>query len=293
MQTILTKSKTDAFNNMSLEETLKWIEKISCFTATEIDFLKTFHLVDSEEIEKLLNEETIKRYKGLVLSLKFPYENYKVLPNDSNKEILEQSLLVQSWSLLGSLLESTLQMFLSFYYSDYIKSDWNVWNTKAINEIKDVLTGSFKEQLEDIVKQNVSNSGTGLTTNIKNSFLDKAKDILKQKSNIPSIEKVMLSDLINLYFSEGILQRDDYNKVDLETIRDYRNGIHNFQERVIGSWDEYNNYLKAVIMLIIDISYHLPSIPDEEPIPYWYEEKSEIIMQENVWLDYRLGVDHD
>lgn len=288
MQTILIKSKTDAFNNMPLEETLKWIEKFSCLMATEIEFLKRFHVEHTEEIDRLLNEETLKRYKGLALTLKFPDENYKGLPNGVSKELSEQALLVQSWSSLGSLVESTLQMFLSFYYSDFIKSGWNVWDTEAITEINAVLTGSFKQQLEDLVKQNDPNSGKGLTTKIKNSFMDKAKDILKQKSSIPKIEKVMLSDLINIYFSEGILKRDEYDKEDLDTIKDYRNGIHNFQDRVIGSWDEYNNYLKAVIMLIIDISYHLPPIPDDEPYPSWYSEKEEIIIQENRWLDFQL-----
>lgn len=191
-------------------------------------------------------------------------------------------------------MESTLQMFLAIYYRFYIKSEWYKWEKEAIDQIKEVLTGSFKENLEDIVKQNEVNGEKGLTNYIKKSFIKKAQDILKQKSNLPKIERITLSDLIDFYFSEDVLISNEYNKKDLQKIRDYRNAIHAFQKRVIGSWEDYNIYLKYVIILTIDILYRLPDIPDEEPIPEWYyNERSVIIMQENKWFDYHLGVNID
>lgn len=114
-------------------------------------------------------------------------------------------MLVQSWPSLGSLLESTLQLFLAFYYRFYINSEWNKWNKEAIDQIKGILNGSFKQNLEDIVNRNESSSEKGLTNNIKNSFLTKVKEILKQKSDLPKIEKITLSDLIDFYFSENVL----------------------------------------------------------------------------------------
>ncbi|MED3201385.1 hypothetical protein ACWKTL_27935 [Bacillus toyonensis] len=288
---VLLKGRTDTFNSMPLEETLKWIEKISCHMASEIDLLKKYESEHVEVIGELLNAETINRFKGLALSLKFPYGNYKCHSDAGTQKMLEQGLLVQSWSSLGSLLESTLQMFLALYYRFYIKSEWYKWEEEAINQITDVLTGSFKENLEAIVKQNEVGGEKGLTNTIKKSFIIKVKEILKQKSSLPKIERITLSDLIDFYFSENVLGSNDYGKEDLQKIRDYRNAIHAFQKRVIGSWDDYNIYLKDVIMLTIDILYRLPDIPDEEPIPDWYYKgKTEIIMQEKVWFDYRLGV---
>jgi len=276
---------------MPLEETLKWVEKISCHMASEINLLKNYEVKHTEVIGELLNKETINRFKGLALSLKFPFNNYKSYPGGDYKEVLEQGLLVQSWSSLGSLLESTLQMFLAFYYRFYIQSEWNKWDEEAIKQISEVLTGSFKENLEDIVKKNEASGQKGLTNRIKKSYITKAKEILKQKSDLPMINRITLSDLIDFYFSENVLNSNDYGKEDLQTIRDYRNAIHAFQKRVIGSWDDYNNYLKDVIMLTIDILYRLPDIPDDEPIPEWYYHgKSEIIMQEKKWFDYRIGV---
>lgn len=288
---VLIKGRTDAFNNMPLDETLNWIEKISYHMASEIDFLKKYESEHTQVIGELLNEETINRFKGLALSLKFPYENYKSHSDASTKKMVEQGLLIQSWSSLGSLLESTLQMFLAFYYRFYIKSEWYKWEKEAIDQIKEVLTDSFKESLEDIVRQNKASGKNGLTNTIKKSFIKKAKAILEQKSELPKIESITLSDLINFYFSEDVLGSTDYGKMDLQEIGKYRNSIHSFQKRVIGSWDDYNNHLKNVIMLIIDILYRLPPIPDEEPIPYWYyDEKTEIMMQEKKWFDYHLDI---
>ncbi|OPH52181.1 hypothetical protein BC351_33145 [Paenibacillus ferrarius] len=290
---ILLKERTDDFNNMPLEETLFWIERFSCHLASEIDFLKMYESEHVEEIRRLLNEDTIKRFKGVALSLKFPYENYLNHSDPNTKEILEQGLLVQSWSSLGSLLESTLQIFLAFYYRFYQRSEWYKWDKEAIAQIEKVLMGDFKSQLESIIEQNkIIGDTKGLTNDIKKSFLTKVKEILKHKIQLPKIERITLSDLIDFYFSENVIESNDYSKADLQIIRDYRNAIHAFQERRIGSWDEYNNYLKAVILLTIDMLSRLPSIPDAVPFPEWYvNDKTEITMQENRWFNYRLAVD--
>lgn len=288
---VLIKGNTEEFKKMPLAETLKWVEKISCHMASEIDFLKDFESDYPEVLEDLLNEETMNRFKGLAMSLKFPFENFKSYSDEPAKAMLEQGLLVQSWSSLGSLLESTLQMFLAFYYRFYVQSEWSKWDKEAIDQIKEEL-GSLKEKLEEIVEQNNANDEKGLTSRVKTSFLTKVKDILKQKSDLPKIERITLSELIAFYFSEDVLGSNDaYNDEDLKTIANYRNSIHAFQKRTIGTWEEYNNYLKLVILVMLDILSRLPDIPSEVPIPAWYyEDKTQIVMQEKKWFDYRLGI---
>lgn len=287
---ILLKNNKENFSNMALEETLDWVEKFSNQLADEIKLLKRYEQEYPEEVENLLNERTFERYKGTAFSLRVPYEKYKELPDSDShsKHILEQGLLVQSWSTLGSHLESTLQMFLSFYYRFYVISKWNIWEEKAIDQISEVLTGSFKNTLNTIIENN--NTGEGLTNEIKKSFINKAKDILKSKRNLPKIERITLSDLIAFYFDKGVVEGNEYSQEDFDKIRDYRNAIHAFQERTIGSWEDYNNYIKTVITLIIDMLYRLPEIEFDGPIPEWYyDRKSELIMQENEWFDYQLG----
>ncbi|CEY35381.1 Uncharacterised protein [Streptococcus pneumoniae] len=294
VHTYILKERTDAFKNMPLEETLKWMVKFSYHMASEIDFLKQFESEYTKEVGELLSEETIQRYKGLALSLQLPYTNYKAHADTGTLEMLEQGLLVQSWSSLGSLLESTLQMFLAFYYRFYKDSNWNTWNEESIKQIEEKLMGEFKDSLEQIVKDNAAKGKKGLTNPIKKSFLSKAKYILKQKEKLPSIEKITLSDLLDFYFSEDIIKDGEYTKEDLQKVRDYRNAIHTFQKRIIGTWDEFNDYLKYVILLIIEILYRLPDPNPEVTFPEWYVTgKSQLIMQEKVWFNYRLAVNLD
>ena len=291
---IFLKNKTETFTNMELEETLKWIEKYSFQLANEIEFFKEYEEEYPEEVERLLNERTLERYKGAALSLRVPFEKYKDVRDHDYEHInlLEKGLLVQSWSTLGSHLESTLQMFLSFYYRFYIESEWNVWNKEAINQIKGVITGSFSESLETIIANNAD--GEGLDKKIKASFINKAKYILSSKEHMPKIDKITLSDLINFYLKQRVVERDTLDSENANKIRDYRNAIHAFQERQIGSWEEYNEHIKTVIILIIDMLYRLPDIKDEEPIPYWYSaQKSEFAMKENEWLDYQMNILRD
>ena len=284
---IIAKSDTQNFWEMKLEETLHWIELFSFQFSDEINFLKKYEKTHSEEVEKLLSERTLNRYKGTALSLSVPYEKYNNSMDAEDLNLLEQGLLVQSWSTLGSHLESTLQMFLAFYYRHYIVSNWRVWDEKAIIQIDEVLTGSFKETLEEIISSNTEEEG--LTNNIKRSFISKAKDILKSRKKLPSIERITLSDLIDFYFHEDILVSKEYNQKDLQKIRDYRNSIHAFQERTIGSWEEYNDYLKTIILLLIDMLDRLPILESEDPMPEWYStQKSALTMKENEWFKYQV-----
>ncbi len=279
---------------MPLEETFQWMEKIGCHLANEIGFLKDFVQQYAEEIGELLSGETISRFKGVAMSLKYPYENFKAYEDSERRHHVEQGFLVQSWSSLGSLLESTLQIFLAIHYRDYVKSEWYKWDRDAIQQISDELSGGFKESLTKLVKENEDGGKPGLTKRILKSFLEKAKGILKDKLEDPRIEKINLSDLINFYFGQGVIQDTEYTQGDLDKIRGYRNAIHAFQKREIGSWEELNKHIKDLILLSIDMLYRLPDIPQEVPLPDWYvENKSSIIMQEHKWFQYKMELTLD
>jgi hypothetical protein len=55
---------------------------------------------------------------------------------DTTLTLSEKGEFVEVASL-GSLLESTLQMFLSFNYRFYIESKWNIWDEEAIKQIRE------------------------------------------------------------------------------------------------------------------------------------------------------------
>ncbi len=278
------RAKTKVFQEMEMIDTYKWIEKVSSHLANEVSFLKDF--IGDDAIDEFLKETTIDRFKSLSLSLKYPFLNYQ--NNPDNQELIEQGLLIQAWSSLGSLLESTLQLFLSFYYRNYAESDWNQWESNAIEQLRSFISDKMNEELKSIVQDNINNELMGLTGKIRKSFITQVNEILERKEGIPSLENITLSDLLDFYFSQDVLMKGNYEQVDLQKIRDYRNGIHSFKGRVIGSWEEMNNYAKVYLQVTIDMLHQLPSIPDEVPIPEWYlEDRSEILMQENEWFDYQ------
>jgi hypothetical protein len=62
--------------------------------------------------------------------------------------------------------------------------------------------------------------------------------------------------LINSYL--GSISIEQLFK-DPQKNRDYRNALHAFQKRFIGSWDEFNNHIKDVIILTIDVLEWLES----------------------------------
>lgn len=291
-ETAILKEKQEKFSNMKLSESLQWIVIYANHLACEVKLLRSYAGVYAEEVSNLLSDETLNRYTGLAFSLRFPYHNYKEVKGKEIKyplDAVEQGFLVQSWSTLGSFLESTLQIFLSIYYHDYIKSNWNVWDEESIQQINDLLTGDFKNLLDTLVKENEKNGRKGLNNTIKKSYIKKSKEIVKQKSELPKIHRITLSDLLQFYFSEDVISKEDFSQDELEKIRDYRNSIHAFQKRDIGTWDELNEYLKLVLMLVIEIIHRLPMLPDEIPIDgEFFQEKTALLMKEQEWFKYQM-----
>lgn len=110
---------------------------------------------------------------------------------------------------------------------------------------------------------------------------------------MPEIDQISLSDLINFVYIEEVFNKNcEYNKKDLDQIREYRNAIHSFQNREIGNWEEVKDYAKLVLLLIIDISARLPFLPDEAPIDNWYyKEETRFNLQLEKWfkLEYILS----
>jgi hypothetical protein len=279
---ILGKNRKKEFDEMPLQKSLKWLEEFTDYFAYAISELKKLNYEFVIEINDLISEETIKRYRSISKTLKYPYCNFK--EENFSKE-LEQGFLVQSWSNLGSLLESTLQMFLAFYYRDYTKSTWGTWDSKIIEAINLIVSTDFNDKLKEMVNdETIEFKGSD-----RKSFLDKVKYIIKEKEQLPRIDRLTLEPLIGFYFSENVMDWKHYSVEELRKIRDYRNSIHSFQEREIGTWNEFNHYVKILITLIIDMINRLPDLPDDVPWDTnFYEGRANLLMQEQKWFEFTL-----
>lgn len=291
LETVFLKEQSKDFLELKLEETHYWISRYANHLASTVQILEP--LAYSREVSSLLSNETLNRYRGVSYSLSFPYKNYKreeFKEENKNLKALEQGFLVQSWSNLGSLLESTFQLFLSFYYRDYINSThWNVWNETTVSQLQEALTGKFSDILKDIVKDNQEKKIEGVTSKIRKSFEKKVKKVIADKSVMPAIDAITLSDLIQFYFGESVINQQEYSKASVETINKYRNSIHSFKNRHIGTWAELNEYSKIVLMLIIGILHRLPDLPDEIECEHnYFAEERALSQQEYKWFDYIL-----
>lgn len=295
-KTVLLKKQKQAFSNMEIKETLKWLGQYCVHMARIIEMLNKYK---QQNDESYLTDDTFKRYKGLALSLSLPINNfYSYVPSneqfdDSEEEIkaIEQGLLIQSWATLGSLLESTLQMFLAFYHEDFLKSNWKKWDEKTIRQLKESLK-VLNDKLKEVVASNHVAGDGGLTGKRRKRFIEKVRNFIQEKAVMPKLSDITLSDLIDFYFSEEVIYNENsFKKEELEKIRDYRNAIHSFKDRNIGTWDELNEYSKLVLLLVLEMIGQLPTVPDDASLEEWYYHgESRLVMQQAKWFDFNISL---
>jgi hypothetical protein len=177
------------------------------------------------QIQKLITESSMSRFNAIIgaitsdLSEGFYYET-EDLTGDTGGD----SLKMKSWIMLGSAIESSLQIFLSVYLSDYNKSHWQQWKDFAEAETKDAIAATIKS----LVDANTIDAAQG------RSIREAVKDEIRLHSKPHPIERVMLDELILFFEKNEIFDKDDID--ELRNIQSNRNCIHAYMERIIGTW---------------------------------------------------------
>lgn len=195
----------------------------------------------------LINTSSISRFSGLVSIVSENIKNgllYEIGLVPAEKE---EAMKLNCWILLGSLTESALQMFLSIYADDYQDSKWQQWS--ELNE------ATVKKSIFECI--NKLTSMGEISTKQGNSLKDAIKDTLKKHTNEHPIQRVMLDELVQFYSSMKLL--DDSDIEHLKVIQRSRNGIHSFQARELGDWDDLKNELEFFCHLL---NWIIDSIPD-------------------------------
>ena len=169
---------------------------------------------------------------------------------DLDNEVQNASKL-NGWILLGSLTETTLQMFLAFYLDDYKKTKWQQWEdfetAKVQTPIIDCINGMVAENI--------------LAADQAKSLKTAVKEKIKEHTKEHQVQKVMLDELIQLYQHLDLFDEDEI--FYLKSIQSSRNGIHSFQERDIGNWEDLRYSARFFCYLLEWVIDHLPDIPDE------------------------------
>lgn len=224
------------------------VKTSNSFTNT---MLETTSFSPNSESKSLISQECMDRFKSISSVLADLINDgqvyqYEDLSNDS-----QNATKLNSWILLGSLAEATLQMFLAFYIDDYRNAKWQQW--------EDFKAEQVQKPIIDFI-QKLVNDGN-LETAYARSLKEAIKDTIKEHTREHHVQKIMLDELIQLYTALDLLKEDEL--ACLREIQSNRNGIHSFQSRTIGTWADLQYCVRFFCYLMEWVLNHLPDIPDE------------------------------
>ena len=203
------------------------------------------------ESKKLLTKKCMKRFQDITCVLADIIENGEYYVFDEKLEEETNAKKLNGWILLGSLTETTLQMFLTFYLDDYKNSKWKQWQNFEIEKVKTPII----EYIDSLVCDKLLTNDQAKS--IKKSITKK----IEEHTTEHHVENIMFDELIQLYIHLKLL--DDDEICYLRIIQSNRNGIHSFQDRDIGNWVDLQNCSRFFCYLMEWIIFHLPYIPDE------------------------------
>lgn len=88
------------------------------------------------------------------------------------------------------------------------------------------------------------------------------KETIKKHCVEHQVQKVMLDEIIQFYKEQGLMDEEDIQF--LKVIQSNRNGIHSFENRVLGDWNNLQYVVRFWCYLLEWILIRLPDIPDYE-----------------------------
>ena len=204
----------------------------------------------NEEAIKLITEESLRRFQNLAKKMAEEIQNGYYCQYEDMENVNDNAFKLNSWILLGSLTESALQIFLAFYMDDYKNSKWKQWENIVVDEVKTPIIDS----INGLVQQGVLTSKQG------KSLKEAIKGKIKEHTNEHPVQRVMLDEIIQYYSFQKLM--DDDEIFYLKSIQSNRNGIHSFEERTIGTWDNLQYCVRFWCYLLEWIMNRLPDVPD-------------------------------
>lgn len=217
------------------------------FTVTMLETTKFSPIAESR---CLITEECMQRFENIVQLLASNIEDGEYYQCEDITNDSQNAIKLNSWILLGSLTETTLQMFLAFYLNDYRNTKWQMWENFNAEQTQPIIDCIQKQVGEGII-----NADQG------RSLKDAIKDTIKRHTREHAVQKVMLDELIQLFTELELFAEDELEY--LKAIQSNRNGIHSFQSRTIGTWFDLQYNTRFFCYLLEWVLSHLPDIPDE------------------------------
>lgn len=214
--------------------------------------IETTEMSPCVESRELIQSDCMERFENIagIIADSIKDGIYYQCEDDCNST--ENAVKLNCWILLGSLTESTLQMFLSFYIEDYKNTKWQQWEEFEIDKVQKPIFECIQRLVDE----------KSLNANQAKSLKKSIKDTIKEHTKEHSIQKVMLDELIQLYSYLELMDEDEI--FYLREIQANRNGIHSFQKRNIGTWNDLQFCVRFFCYLLEWVINRLPEIPDYE-----------------------------
>lgn len=213
--------------------------------------LETTSFSPNEESRKLISSECMKRFQSIIGILAGLIKDGEYYQNEDLSNDSQNAVKLNSWILLGSLTETTLQMFLAFYLDDYRNTKWQQWENFKVEQVQ--------KPIIDFINNMVS-EGT-IESKYAKSLKDAIKDTIKEHTKEHPVPKIMFDELVQLFVALELFEKDELDC--LKEIQSNRNGIHSFQSRTIGTWADLQYSIRFFCYLMEWVKNHLPDVPDE------------------------------
>jgi len=218
--------------------------------------LETTSFSTNEESKDLISPECMERFERIAGILADLTKDGIYHQCEDSSEDSQNAVKLNSWILLGSLTEATLQIFLAFYIDDYKNTKWQQWQNFKVDQVQKPITDSIQKLVDEGI----------LDSAHAKSLKDAIKDKIKEHTKEHPVQKVMFDELVQLFSSLELFENDELEC--LKIIQQNRNGIHSFQSRTIGNWYDLQYCIRFFCYLMDWVMNHLPDIPDEA---YYYE----------------------
>lgn len=228
-----------------------WKELSKRLKSTCNSFMETIRETESlldEERKDLIPSEYMERFKSTSGALA---EYIKDIENHHQEGIVENSLTAKklnSWILLGSLMEMTLQIFLTFYLNNnYRDAKWQQW--------EDVSAEAIQKPIVDFINDMESRG------NLESKHAKFLEEAVKHTIKAQSVQNAMFDELAQLFTSLDLFEEDELNY--LADIQSNRDKIRLFQNRAISPWDGMKYNIDFFCQLMEWIVKHFLDNPEE------------------------------
>jgi len=234
---------------------------------------KCAYVSADQDIQEMLSERALEQYEAVCNAIASSLSSIDadlalLFGLDDKSE--ELSLLMKNWMLLGSAIETSMQIFLAIYLADYNNSGYKKWENFNYEEVK----SSFFSVLNDAVTNGFIESANA------RSLKDGIKKQLKSKLQLPTLYELKLGELIRFFGSEVGFDEDTVNW--LHRVRVYRNCIHSFQSREVGSLEELYESVRLFCAFVVDLNGRTPDVDDYLSIEAEMRAEYEAEMRANI-----------